>query len=123
MLEAKVTDFKGMQEASILKRSRLFYVFRIGGFLITVVGSSIIILWGFATENISFAFPIAFLLVLVGLAMFIASWNATNYCRQCQNKVETFYCTENRPNGRYSGQIFVCNHCNSYEVRLNYESS
>jgi hypothetical protein len=121
MREAKETDFPGYQKFPILKRSIFFYLFRIGGFLVTVLGSSAILIWGVLTNNIQTAVPTSFALVLIGLALFIVSWNASNFCQKCQHKVETFYCVESRPNGRYSGNIFVCSHCKAYETRLNLE--
>ncbi|OGB22403.1 MAG: hypothetical protein A3I66_14380 [Burkholderiales bacterium RIFCSPLOWO2_02_FULL_57_36] len=121
MVEAKITDFPECRESTVLKRSPAFYFFRVGGFVIAVFGSSLAGVYGIATSNVQMSFAVAFGLVLIGFGMFIASWRASNFCRICGGKIETFFSAEERADGRYSGNIFVCRHCNAYEARLNYE--
>jgi hypothetical protein len=119
MNEAKIEEFSDLKQLMIVKRSRAFYVARIGGFVTTVFGGFGFWVWGIATGQIKNSVIAMFVLALIGLSMFIISCRVPSTCIFCRTRLDTFPCIEQRANGRYSGDIFVCRQCNAYEVRLN----
>ena len=119
MQEASVSDFINFKNQPILQRSRLFYVCRIGGFLLSTVGGLGFMSWGMATGRMENAFVGMLLMVLASLPMFILSYRASAFCKECRVQLETFYCVEQQKDGQHSGNIFVCRKCNAYDVRLN----
>jgi hypothetical protein len=119
--DAKISDFANFERKEILQRSQIFYLLRVVGFLITVVGSLIVLFWLIQTkQGVSGLIP--FLgTIFIGFGMFAISNRVNSSCKLCLKELEEFNCAEVRSNGRYSGSIFVCKHCCAYEVRLNIE--
>ena len=122
MQEAHISDFASLNSRAVLRRSSTFYVLRAGGFIVTTGGGIGCIVWGIASGRIAIAFAAMCLFVFAGLVMFILSIHARSDCVSCGRRLDVYYCSEERTNGRYSAHIYVCRQCNAYEVRLNLES-
>jgi hypothetical protein len=119
MQEAHVADFSNLELRALLQHSKTFYALRIGGFIVTTCGGLSCMIWGISTGRYTAGFVAMGLCVLVGLAMFISSIHTRSDCASCRRKLNVYYCSEERENGRHSGYIYVCRHCHAYEVRLN----
>jgi hypothetical protein len=121
MQEVKISDFANFERKEILKRTRIFYLFRVIGFLVTVIGSLAALFWNIQTkQGINGLIPLLGV-IFIGFGMFAISNRTNSFCKLCQKELEEFYCVEVQSNGRYSGSIFVCKHCCACDVRLNIE--
>lgn len=121
MKNASVADFAGFQEKKLLKRTPLFFVARIGGFLVTTVGSLGFGIWAVVTNHDKLGAIVVCGLVLFGFAGFVVSNHVASYCSQCGNRLEQFWSAETRGRSRYTGPIFVCNSCKAFEARISQE--
>ncbi len=122
MQDVKISDFANFEKKDILKRTRIFYLLRFIGCLVTVIGSLTVVFWNIQTkQGVSGLIPLLSV-IFIGFGMFAISNRINSFCKLCQKELEEFYCTEMQSCLRYSGSIFVCNHCCACEVRMNIES-
>lgn len=121
MQEAHVADFIDMKQRAILQRSRAFHALLVGGFVTTVGGGLAFGVWGVATGQINTAVTACFIVTIFGFLAYALANRSPATCALCKEELEVYFCAEDRPQGRYSGNIFVCRRCNAYDVYLTAE--
>ncbi|MEJ6004921.1 hypothetical protein WG899_05140 [Paucibacter sp. AS339] len=121
MQEAHVADFINLKQQAILQRSRAFYALLVGGFFTTVGGGLAFWVWGVATGQIKTAVIAFFILTILGFLAYVLAHRSRATCALCKGDLEVYVCAEDSPQGRYSGNIFVCRRCNAYDVYLTAE--
>lgn len=121
MQERSIAQFVGFAERDILHHSRVFYVLRVGGFIIGVVTPLLVMLWSAVTGKMKVGVFIIAVLVALGFAGFILSFRAPAFCKLCGRRLNQYASAETRQGTRYSGIIVTCDHCRAYEPRLSAE--
>lgn len=121
MKDAKVSDFVGYHERAILRHSRLFYIARLSGFVVSVVVPLGIMVWSISTNHAKQGVIAISVLVPVGYIGFVVSLHAASYCKLCGRRLEKFWSEEQRGSTRYTGRIVVCAACKAFEARLSAE--
>lgn len=119
MKQVSRADYADYRELPILKYSWTHTFFRLLGFSIAVLFPTGFGIWVLLSARpIGDAAKMALYLLPLGFLCFVISFRSKASCRQCQGKIEIFWCHESDEKGRRSGPLAVCESCHAYEARL-----